>query len=171
MLDEENTSQAASACEVFSSIGRNDGHGAGGSSVVVSGLENVDPIRPHPVHQAILLGDPPAPHIGAEVAERLRLPFAVMRRAACRLDQLRYLPRDPGILVYPIPEVIQRLRLNLKPSLPFRFLLRRAPLFLPGHALPVEPDRGRECLDGFELLASLLPGTGERRHQPRCIPG
>lgn len=116
------------------------------SGIVVSRLEHVDPSEQNPVYQAILLRDSPAPHVGAEVAERLRLPFSVVWRTARGLDQLQHLPRDPGVLLDRVPEIVQRLRLDLQPPFPSSLLLSSGTALPPGHALPVKPDRGGERL-------------------------
>lgn len=81
--------------------------------VVESRLEDVDVGVSHPVDEAILLGDSPAPDVGPEVLQRFRFPQSGEGVTAGRLDQVQHLGCDPTVLTDPVPQVIKRLRLQL----------------------------------------------------------
>src|SRR6266536_1925478 len=82
------------------------------SLVVISCLEEVDPVVAHQIHDAVLGGEPAAPHIRAEVLERLRLPDSLERVAHHGFHDLEGSPSDAGSGFDPPREIFPELDLE-----------------------------------------------------------
>jgi len=59
----------------------------GPPSIVIAGLEKIDPILTDDVHQPVLGSDPPGPGAGMEVLEGLRFAESRERLAKDRFDE------------------------------------------------------------------------------------
>lgn len=89
----------------------------GTRSIVVAGLEKIDSIGPHEIHDAVLLRDATRPRIRCEVAQRLWPTDALKRITPHRLDKIDDTQSDASIILNPVPEIFAELRLEDRSAL------------------------------------------------------
>jgi hypothetical protein len=124
-----------------------DGPGAaGGRSVVVTRLEEVDHVGRHPIYQPVLLGQPARPDAALHVAEGLGLADATERIAQHGLDQIERPQGHLAVGTRPVPQVLAKL--GLKDREVLRLSLTRHPAASP---LVVEPEIPPQLLDRLRL--------------------
>ncbi len=86
------------------------------ASVVVSGLEKIDSVIGHEVHDSVFLREPPRPHAGCEMPERLRLADPGERISEDCLDEIQCPECDLAVSLHPVPKIFQELLLKHRGS-------------------------------------------------------
>jgi hypothetical protein len=79
---------------------------------VIPGLEEVNAVVTNEIHDPVLGREPPAPDVGAEMLERLRLADSLERIAHHGLDDLERAPGGPWLGFDPPAEVFTELTLE-----------------------------------------------------------
>ena len=81
-------------------------------SIVVSRLQEIDPIPAYPIDQPVLLRDPPGPASGERILQGLRLPNTGKRLTQDGFHQLKGPKGDLTIGFHPVTQVFAELRVE-----------------------------------------------------------
>jgi hypothetical protein len=72
---------------------------------VIPALEEIDPVGPDEIDEAVLLRDAPGPGAGSEMLQRLRLPDSLEWVAQDGFDEIEDLERNLPIRRDPFPKI------------------------------------------------------------------
>lgn len=82
------------------------------TSVVIAGLEKVNPAVAYQINDTVFFGEPSGPCAGRQVLERFRLPYPGERISEDSLDEIECSQGCGSVCADPITQVLKELRLE-----------------------------------------------------------
>ena len=101
-------------------------------SIVVAGLEKIDPSGADRIDQSMFFGDAAGPRAGQHVFQRFRFPDALKWISHCGFDQVQDSQGDPAIGLDPVAQVLAKFGMkDREPLRPACQVRTRAEAFRP----------------------------------------
>ena len=110
---------------------------------MIAGLQKINTLVSHPVHQSVLLRDTPGPTAREHVAERLGSTDTLKRVAQDSFDEIEDSNRNISVALDPVPEILKKFCVEYRETLGFNgHSGRLASAFAPSSIAPYLFRRG-----------------------------